>query len=111
MRRICWAALFAVLLVGCASRVSVSPAPNQGPSLIPKGTAIAVQPLETEDVVAGKLAHIDINRIIMVATKAPRGTRSPVVVYDLPPHMYPHPELGCGCEFRFDDHRCGWPIS
>jgi len=29
---------------------------------------------------------------------------------DLPPHMYPHPELGCGCEFRFDDHRCGWPI-
>jgi len=30
---------------------------------------------------------------------------------DLPPHMYPHPELGCGCEFRFDDHRCGWPIS
>ena len=21
--------------------------------------------------------------------------------------MYPHPELGCGCEFRFDDHRLG----
>jgi hypothetical protein len=31
--------------------------------------------------------------------------------FDLPPHMYPHPELGCGCEFRFDDHRCGWPIT
>ena len=30
---------------------------------------------------------------------------------DLPPPMYTHPELGCGCEFRFDDHRCGWPIS
>jgi hypothetical protein len=25
--------------------------------------------------------------------------------------MYPHTELGCGCEFRFDDYRCGWPIS
>ena len=31
-------------------------------------------------------------------------------IIDLPPQMYPHPELGCGCEFRFDDDRCGWPI-
>ena len=26
---------------------------------------------------------------------------------DLPPHMYPHSELGCGCEFRFDDTGAG----
>ena len=31
--------------------------------------------------------------------------------HDLPPPMYPHPELGYGCQLRFDDHRCGWPIS
>ena len=36
---------------------------------------------------------------------------STIAFTDLPPPMYPHPELGCGCEFRFDDHRCGWPIS
>ena len=30
---------------------------------------------------------------------------------DVPPLMYPHPELGCGGKLRFDDHRCRWPIT
>ena len=24
--------------------------------------------------------------------------------------MYPHPKLGCGCDWRFDDHWCRWAV-
>jgi len=31
---------------------------------------------------------------------------------DLPPPMYPHPELGCGRDWRFGGYfRCGWKIA
>ena len=31
---------------------------------------------------------------------------------DLPPPMYPHPELGCGCGKRLGDRfRCGWFVA
>jgi len=30
---------------------------------------------------------------------------------DVPPLMYPHPELGCGGKLRSDDHRCRWPMT
>ena len=32
--------------------------------------------------------------------------------FDLPPPMYPHPELGCGRDWWFNGYfRCGWKIA
>jgi hypothetical protein len=59
----------AVLLVACAPKVSLSPGFG-GPSLIPKGTAIAIQPTESPDVVTGKIAHIDAHRVIILTDDA-----------------------------------------
>ena len=63
----------AVVLASCAPKVAISPAPNQGPSLIPKGTAITLQPIESDDVITGKIAHIDAHRVIILSKEEGSG--------------------------------------
>lgn len=70
--------VLAVAVASCAPRVAITSG-STGVSLIPKYTAVALQPMTSPDVVAGKLVHIDAGEIIILTSRGPVGVTHSVV--------------------------------